>query len=62
MAIGKSSAFVMVEKEETVQRDKQNYDRLRATDGDNDLDSSSPSIDMMRHDCNCQEQKQRILQ
>lgn len=52
----------MVEKEETVQRDKQNYDRLRATDGDNDLDSSSPSIDMMRHDCNCQEQKQRILQ
>lgn len=43
MGIGKGNAFVVVEKEESVQRDKQNYDRLRATDGDNDLDSSSPN-------------------
>lgn len=43
MGIGKGGAFVIAEKEETVQRDKQNYDRLKATDGDNDLDSSSPN-------------------
>lgn len=43
MEIGKGGSFVIAEKEETMQRNKQNFDRLRATDGDNDLDSSSPN-------------------
>lgn len=43
MEIRKGGAFVVVKKAKKVQRDKQNYDRLKATDGDNDVDSSSPN-------------------
>lgn len=46
-----------------MQRDKQSYDKLKATDGDNDLDSNSPDrFEEGMAAAICQKEKHRTQQ